>query len=366
VVVRPAPRLRDIRCLSGCAGGGARPGSRLRIRGRNMRQTDLVVFLGAAGEADDVAATPLRRLRRSVDVRMPFGAAAGPVTVTDRNGVPATAVRRPLALAQAKVGSGAESESAPMTLAASDLRVEAQVAAPRGFFDAAVPPRINYVVHGTQAADVTIEVVRSADGVAVAGWPAGTVEPESPQTASWDGIVAGKVQPAGRYSFRVLARAPGAPQAVASQTSRPDPTAFVFLGNVFPVRGAHGYGERAASFGGGRNHKGHDVFAACGTPLVAARGGIVKYKRYQSAAGHYVVIDAQRSGIDYAYMHLRQPALVDEGDRVRTGQLIGAVGDTGRAFGCHLHLELWTAPGWYSGGSAFDPLPSLLAWDRTS
>ena len=141
----------------------------------------------------------------------------------------------------------------------------------------------------------------------------------------------------------------------AVRAQAPKPAARIrpqiqFLGHEFPIRGPHYYGENAARFGGGRGHQGHDTFAACGTPLVAARGGVVKFKQYHGAAGHYLVIDGERTGIDYTYMHLRDAALVNEGDRVRTGQLIGYVGQTGRASGCHLHFEMWSAPGWYDGG----------------
>ena len=65
----------------------------------------------------------------------------------------------------------------------------------------------------------------------------------------------------------------------------------------------------------------------------------MKFKQYHSRAGHYLVIDGERTGYDYAYMHLREAALVDKGDQVYTGQPIGFVGDTGRASGCHLHLR---------------------------
>ena len=58
-------------------------------------------------------------------------------------------------------------------------------------------------------------------------------------------------------------------------------------------------------------------------------------------------------------MHLRRRALVRKGERVRTGQRVGYVGDTGSASGCHLHIELWTSPGWYRGGRPFDSLPLM-------
>jgi murein DD-endopeptidase MepM/ murein hydrolase activator NlpD len=138
---------------------------------------------------------------------------------------------------------------------------------------------------------------------------------------------------------------------------------------MFPIRGKHDYGEGAGRFGAGRaghSHQGQDVFAECGTPLVAARGGVVKMQKFQSRAGNYLVIDDAGEGVDTMYAHLRDPALVHKGDRIHTGDPIGFVGDTGDAQGCHLHFEEWGSPGWYTGGSPFDPLPDLKAWDALS
>ena len=99
---------------------------------------------------------------------------------------------------------------------------------------------------------------------------------------------------------------------------------------------------------------------------MAARGGKIKTKAYQSRAGNYLVIDGDGTGNDYAYMHMAAPSPFEKGDRVYTGQQIGQVGDTGRASGCHLHFEAWSAPGWYTGGSVLDPTPLLKAWDAYS
>ncbi len=139
--------------------------------------------------------------------------------------------------------------------------------------------------------------------------------------------------------------------------------------HVFPIRGPHNFGYTATNnFGGGgqRKHLGQDLFAKCGTALVAALGGTVQFSGYHSAAGNYVVIDGANTDIDYVYMHLRQPSPLRTDDAVATGEKIGEVGETGRATGCHLHFEMWSGPGWYEGGSAFDPLPSLKQWDSYS
>ena len=154
-----------------------------------------------------------------------------------------------------------------------------------------------------------------------------------------------------RVPSRVLADAPAQDRAAAGDGSSGDMT--------FPIRGRHDMGQSESNrFGGGRGHQGHDLFAACGTRLVALTSGSVQQKAYHSAAGHYLVIKAA-SGRSYAYMHLRSAAPLKVGDEVAVGQAVGEVGDSGRASGCHLHFEEWTAPGWYTGGTAVDPLPLL-------
>jgi murein DD-endopeptidase MepM/ murein hydrolase activator NlpD len=133
--------------------------------------------------------------------------------------------------------------------------------------------------------------------------------------------------------------------------------------DVFPVDGAYDFGTADNGFGGGRNHQGQDVLADCGTPVRAVRAGRVDWVRWQDAAGNYAVITAA-DGTSQAYMHLLKPAPVKQGQRVMAGQQIGQVGQTGRASACHLHFELWTAPGWYRGGEAVDPLPLLRGLGR--
>ena len=121
----------------------------------------------------------------------------------------------------------------------------------------------------------------------------------------------------------------------------------------------------AARFGGGRGHQGQDVFAACGTPIVAARGGVVKFKEYQAAAGNYVVIDGARTG---TRLRLHAPARGGAGRRGRPRQDRPADRlrrrHRPRRAAATCTSRSGRAPGWYSGGSAFDPLPDLRGLGR--
>ena len=156
------------------------------------------------------------------------------------------------------------------------------------------------------------------------------------------------------------------PKTTPQPQPQPQPAAVQTDGWVFPIRGSHSYGGPDNRYGadrGDHKHAGQDVFAACGTPLVAARGGKVLGADYGGGAGYFVAVDAAGTQYDYFYAHLRERPLVKEGQQVSTGQLVGHVGDTGDAVGCHLHFELWDGT-WWGGGRTVDPLPFLKAWDR--
>ena len=187
-----------------------------------------------------------------------------------------------------------------------------------------------------------------------------------PQAASRHRVVVTVPESARSGRLRVVAASATAVgpriQILPPALTQPMAPLLTAAGGVFPVRGPHSYGTATNRFGGARDHGGQDVLAACGTPLVAALAGEVTHVSSQSRAGNYVVIRAD-DGTSQAYMHLRAAGTVAPGQRVLAGQPLGEVGQTGRASACHLHFELWTAPGWHQGGQAIDPLPLLRAWD---
>jgi murein DD-endopeptidase MepM/ murein hydrolase activator NlpD len=254
---------------------------------------------------------------------------------------------------------------------AGTLTLTAAETAPRkSFYFGYRYPRLSYTIGSSQPQnDVRIDVVNSG-GEVVRSFYREDVAPGLPDRIRWDGTTAeGKPARNGHYSFRVSPQVATAPAARRATPATALSLSFTFYGYAFPILGQHEFGMGAGRFGAGRSghtHQGQDVMAECGTPLVAARGGIVQYAGYQYAAGNYVVIDGRGTPNDFMYAHLAEPSPLHTGDTVRTGQPIGIVGETGDATACHLHFEMWGAPGWYEGGAPFDPLGELEKWDRYS
>ena len=348
--------IARVSCMARCAtAGNVRAGSLLRLRGRRMRGVRKIVFLGAAGAPDDVLVQARRPRDTSVDVVVPDKALTGPLLAINRDGAQSAASRAAVAVQR---------------IATSNAALDVSIVGQRVFLGAARQARVDLLAR--QPLNAALALVRLSDGAVVMGWPLGLLAPGVVRTVTWDGTISGVPQPAGTYEFRVFDQPAAAQAAQAAPPAPPAPLAtasFDLVDHKFPVRGKHDFGEGMAAFGAGRNghsHQGQDVFAACGTPLVAARGGIVKLNQNEGNAGNYLVIDGDGTDVDYVYMHMLERSPLKKGETVLTGQLIGQVGETGVASGCHLHFEMWGAPGWYTGGAPVDPLPSLLAWDAYS
>jgi murein DD-endopeptidase MepM/ murein hydrolase activator NlpD len=248
--------------------------------------------------------------------------------------------------------------------------VAAKTTPRKSFFFGYRYPRLSYTIGSSLPLnDLQIDVVNSA-GEVIKTFYREDVAPNVESKVRWDGTTnEGRPARNGRYSFRISPQLPTAPAARKATSSTTLSLAFSLYGYAFPVLGNHNYGSGGSGFGAARSghtHQGQDVMAACGTPLVAARGGVVQVSTWDDAAGNYVVIDGKGSPYDFMYAHLAEPSPLQAGETVRTGQPIGVVGETGDASGCHLHFEMWDAPGWYEGGSPFDPLAYLQKWDAYS
>lgn len=113
------------------------------------------------------------------------------------------------------------------------------------------------------------------------------------------------------------------------------------LPSVWPVRGqiTGGFGERMDPLSGeGSFHSGVDISARYGTMVEAAADGIVFACGPDAGYGNAILID-HGYGITTKYGHLSKIDVV-VGQEVKRGQIIGAVGMTGKATGPHLHYEV--------------------------
>lgn len=102
-----------------------------------------------------------------------------------------------------------------------------------------------------------------------------------------------------------------------------------------------------------RPHKGIDLAATRGTAVMASHDGLVLYTG-KEFRGYGKMVMIEKDGWATLYGHLDK-IVVYEGQRVKQGDVIGALGNTGRSSGPHLHFEIRKADG------PIDPLPYLPA-----
>jgi murein DD-endopeptidase MepM/ murein hydrolase activator NlpD len=227
------------------------------------------------------------------------------------------------------------------------------------------PARVSFEVRGRARSIHLTLVVKPAGGNAVlrridlGDRPTGV-----PQTYALSGLEGGTL-PQGEFSLHLSARGlRGATKASATSL-------LSFHWHRFPLVGQFTYGVSPdGRFGAprpGHTHQGQDIPAPAGTPVVAPRGGVVKFVGFQEGgAGNYVVLHGEGEDLDFAFMHLLDGSVaVTQGQRVATGQQIGEVGSTGESTGPHLHFEIWKGA-WAAGGAPIDPLPFLRRWDGWS
>ncbi len=110
--------------------------------------------------------------------------------------------------------------------------------------------------------------------------------------------------------------------------------------SIWPVNGrlTGAYGQRTNPFNGeGSYHTGVDLSAPTGTIVRATGDGVVTHARQSGAYGRLVVIEHGR--LQTWYAHLSRVNVI-EGQEIRRGEILGAVGTSGRVTAPHLHYEV--------------------------
>jgi len=147
----------------------------------------------------------------------------------------------------------------------------------------------------------------------------------------------------------------------------------IYDNKTFPIPGDEeysyedGYGD-ARTFGGERSHEGIDIMAEKGVPVISVCDGTIEKVGWNKLGGWRIGIRG-KDGIYYYYAHLsRYEGNPKRGDKVRKGQLIGYVGDSGYGpvgttgqFLPHLHFGMYYGKGKLK---AFNPYPFLKAWEN--
>ncbi len=143
---------------------------------------------------------------------------------------------------------------------------------------------------------------------------------------------------------------PEMPTIGAADSYLPRGKSGAMNGFIWPAQGVltSGYGQRW-----GRPHRGIDIAAPVGTPIVAAAPGVIGYSGYNDGGFGYLVEVDHADGTMTRYAH-NSRLLVKAGQQVSQGEQISEMGSTGFSTGPHLHFEVH--PG---GKGAVNPIAYL-------
>ena len=161
---------------------------------------------------------------------------------------------------------------------------------------------------------------------------------------TWAAVLAPPAKPVAR---------PVAATKVVRVSAPAAPPAPVTDGRICPAPGAS-FGEGWGAPRAGHSHKGMDLMGYRGQPLLAIEDGVIVREGRQSNGALRIVMQG-RSGSKFYYGHMSKD-LVHAGSRVKRGQVIGLMGDSGSPGAVHLHFEFWRSGG---ESAAVDPAPLL-------
>jgi murein DD-endopeptidase MepM/ murein hydrolase activator NlpD len=162
---------------------------------------------------------------------------------------------------------------------------------------------------------------------------------------------------------RALGRVLGLMEGLRAATA-PGTAGLLPPGRACPVAGPHRFEHTWAEVRPwGRAHRGEDVHAEAGTPLVAIESGTIVQSGWHWSGGYGVYLEGYYSGDVYYYAHMAWiPREIRPGVVVAVGDLLGWVGRSGNATSPHLHLG-WIPdnPGrWVDLDGLADPYPLLV------
>jgi murein DD-endopeptidase MepM/ murein hydrolase activator NlpD len=136
--------------------------------------------------------------------------------------------------------------------------------------------------------------------------------------------------------------ATGGPPAIVRNPPAGVQPQITGAGHVFPVYGTASFSnDFAAPRADTIWHHGNDIFAAMGTPVLAVADGTLSLVGWNTLGGHRLwLTDGQGNEYYYAHLSAYSPLAVD-GARVRAGDVLGFVGESGASGGVpHLHFEI--------------------------